>query len=88
MLGSGSGMKVNPEAEDEGCWLADYTTHEVLVKGVVMASTTTTIDVTFHTLPPDGTYWFTVASRGGRGTDYGVSIGRKKVTVKAVAPET
>ena len=87
VLASGSGLKVDPEAEDEGCWLADRTTHRVLVKGIVTASSTTTLDVTFPTLPADGRYWFVVASRGGLGADYGVSIGRKRVTVKTVAPE-
>ncbi len=87
VLVSGSGLKVDAEAEDEGCWLADCATNRVLVMGTVTASSTTTLDVTFPTLPPDGSYWLVVASRGGLGAEYGVSIGRRKVTVKAVAPE-
>ena len=86
-LMSGSGLGVNPAAEDEGCWLADYETQAIVKVGTVTSATTTTLDVTFDSLPEDGTYWLVVAARNGRADEYGVSIGRRKVTVKAVPEE-
>ena len=80
---AGDGLNVNPASEDEGCWLADYATERIVATGTVTASTATTLDVTFASLPADGTYWLVVASRGGRDSTYGVAIGRRKVTVKA-----
>ena len=83
VLVSGDGLNVNPAAEDEGCWLADYRTGRIVSVGAVTASAADTLDVTFETLPEDGDYWLVVASRGGRDETAGVSIGRRKVAVKA-----
>lgn len=80
---SGEGVNVNPAAEDEGGWLADYKTGRIVATGIVTASTITTLDLTFETLPEDGDYWLVVASRGGRGEGADVAIARRKVTVKA-----
>lgn len=85
---SGSGLAVNTEAEDEGCWLADYKTQAIVKVGTVTAATSYTLDVTFDSLPEDGTYWLVVASRDQRGSESGVSIGRRKVTVRAVPEES
>ena len=82
VLVGGNGLEVDPEKEDEGCWLADCETQEIVKVGTVTASTAATLDVTFDTLPEDGPYWLVVASRNGSGS-HGVSIGRRKVTVKA-----
>lgn len=87
VLVSGSGLNVNPTAEDEGGWLADYKTGRIVANGTVTASSADALDLTFATLPEDGDYWLVVASRGGRGETAGVSIGRRKVAVKA-DPET
>ena len=80
---SGSGLGVDLNAEDEGCWLADYKTQAIVKVGTVTAASSFTLDVTFDSLPEDGVYWLVVASRDGH-PENGVSIGRRKVTVKAV----
>ena len=87
VLVSGDGLNVDTNAEDEGAWLADYSTGRIVANGTVTAATADTLDLTFATLPEDGNYWLVVASRGGRGETAGVSIGRRKVVVKA-NPET
>lgn len=80
---SGIGLAVDADAMDEGCWLADASTGAILVRAAVTDSSDTMLDCTFSQLPPDGEYMFVVASRGGLGTGYGVSMGKKKVLVKA-----
>ena len=87
VLVSGDGLNVNPAAADEGGWLADYKTGRIVANGTVTASAADTLDLTFATLPEDGDYWLVVASRGGNDESAGVSIGRRKVVVKA-NPET
>ena len=81
---SGLGLKVDLAAADEGVWIEDKD-GVLLEQGRVTASTTTTLDVTFDALPEDGAYYFVVASRGGLGPEYGVSLARRKITVKATA---
>lgn len=83
---TGNGLALDMAAEDEGVWLED-------AKGVIQAvatvteTATTTLSCRFATLPEDGQYTLVVASRNGLGADYGVSMGRRKVTVLAVAGE-
>ena len=57
----------------------------VVANGKVTGSTSTTIDCTFATLPKDGTYKIVVATRGGLGSEFGVSIARKSVEVKSAS---
>ena len=83
---TGNGLALDVAAEDEGVWLEDD-------KGVIQAvatvteTATTTLACRFATLPADGAYTLVVASRNGFGADYGVAMGRRKVTVCAVAGE-
>ena len=79
---AGGTFLIDPLAEDEGCWLENYD-GEVVAFGTVTASTATTLDATFATLPEPGDYKIVVATRGGLGKDYGVSIARRPVTVRA-----
>lgn len=82
---SGSNLLVDPSAEDEGAWLEDAS-GTIVARATTTTSTQLTLDCTFAELPPDGTYWFAVAGRGGI-PEGGVSIGRRKVTVQATATE-
>ena len=81
---TGTGLAVDISAADEGVWLED-------AKGIVQAvatvteATTTSLACRFATLPPDGTYTLVVSSRNGLGPEYGVAMGRRKVTVRAEA---
>jgi hypothetical protein len=79
---SGTNLLLNAAASDEGVWLEDEK-GVVVAKGNVTGSTSTTIDCTFVTLPKDGTYKIVVATRGGLGSEFGVSIARKSVEVKS-----
>jgi len=79
---AGGTFLVNTHAEDEGVWL-ENAANEVVAFGQVTASTATTLDATFATLPEPGDYYFCVATRGGLGPEYGVSIARKPVVVRA-----
>ena len=81
---TGNGLALDIAASDEGVWLED-------AKGVIQAVATVTETATtalacrFATLPEDGQYTLVVASRNGLGEDYGVAMGRRKVTVCAEA---
>ena len=80
---SGVNMLLNTSAADEGVWLEDED-GTIVAKATVSGSTSTTIDCTFATLPleEDGDYKLVVATRGGLGSEFGVSIARKSVEVK------
>lgn len=80
---SGVNMLINTTAEDEGVWLEDEE-GTIIATATVTGSTSTTIDCTFGTFPveEDGRYKLVVASRGGLGSEFGVSIARKAVEVK------
>ena len=80
---SGVNMLINTSAEDEGVWLEDEE-GTIVATATISGSTSTTIDCTFATLPlaDDGDYKLVVASRGGLGSEFGVSIARKSVKVK------
>lgn len=77
---AGGTFLVNTSAEDEGVWLEDLN-GQVAAFGTVTASTATTLECMFATLPEPGNYKFVVATRGGLGKDYGVSIARRNVEV-------
>lgn len=78
---AGGTFLVDTTAEDEGVWL-ENAAGVVVAFGTVTASTATTLDATFATLPEPGAYKFVVATRGGLGKGYGVSIARRNVTVR------
>ncbi len=79
---SGVGLAVDAEAGDEGVWLEDAT-GAVIARASVAEASDTMLDCTFAELPADGAYTFVVASRGGLGAEYGVAMGRRKVSVAA-----
>jgi hypothetical protein len=79
---SGVNLLVNQAASDEGVWL-EGKDGAIVANATVTGSTATTIDCTFATLPEDGTYKIVVATRGGLGPEFGVSIARKSVEVKS-----
>lgn len=78
---AGGTFLVDTTAEDEGVWLEDKD-GTIVSFGTVTASTATTLDATFATLPEPGAYKFVVATRGGLGKGYGVSIARRNVEVR------
>ena len=78
---AGGTFLVDTTAEDEGVWLEDLN-GQVAAFGTVTASTATTLDAMFATLPEPGHYKFVVATRGGLGKEYGVSIARRNVEVR------
>ena len=78
---SGVNLLLNAAAPDEGVWLEDLE-DTVVATATVTDSTSTTLDCVFATLPEDGTYRIVVATRGGLGSEFGVSIARKSVEVK------
>ena len=79
---SGVNLLINAAASDEGVWLEDEG-GTVVATATVTNSTATTIDCTFATLPEDGKYKIVVATRGGLGPEFGVSLARKAVEVKS-----
>lgn len=82
---SGVNTLINTSAEDEGVWLEDAE-GTIVAQATVSASTSTTIDCVFATLPLvlAGSYKIVVASRGGLGSEFGVSIARKSVEIRSV----
>ena len=78
---SGTSLLLNAAASDEGVWLEDKE-GTVVAKATIVGSTSTTVDCTFATLPEDGEYKIVVATRGGLGPEFGVSLARKVVEVK------
>lgn len=79
---AGGTFLVDTTAEDEGVWLENGA-GVVVAFGTVTDSTATTLDATFATLPEPGEYFFVVATRGGLGKEYGVSIARRRITIPA-----
>ena len=85
---SGLGLKIvtgEEAVEGTGVWIEDKDGRVASV-GTVTHSTSTTLDCVID-LPEPGEWYFVVASNGGQGADLGVSIARRKVTVKATAEE-
>ena len=78
---SGLNLAIDPAQEDEGCWLENATDGTIVATGEVTGSTSTTLDAKFATVPAPGVYNFVVASRGGLGPEFGVSIARRSVEV-------
>ena len=78
---SGLNLAVDPTQTDEGCWLENATDGTIVATAEVTGSTATTLDAKFATVPEPGVYNLVVASRGGLGTDYGVSIARRSVEI-------
>lgn len=78
---AGGTFLVDTTQADEGVWL-ESESGEVVAFGEVTGSTATTLDCTFAATPDAGNYKFVVATRGGLGPGYGVSIARRSVVVR------
>lgn len=78
---AGATFLIDTEADDEGVWIEDEEGH-IVAFATVDESTSTTLTCTFAATPEPGDYYFVVATRGGLGSEYGVSCGRYKVVVK------
>lgn len=85
---SGLGLKIltgEDAVEGTGAWIEDK--DGVIAEiATITHSTTTTLDCTIN-LPEPGEWYFVVASNGGLGADFGVSMARRKITVKASLEE-
>lgn len=80
LLIAGVGLQVDVEAADEGTFLLDAKTGEVVATGRVTNATAITLDCAFDLVEP-GQYVLAVASRNGMGASYGVAMGKRKVSV-------
>ena len=67
---------------DEGVFLLDPVTKEVVATGTVTKSDQQLVNVTFEEWPDAGDYLLRLATRGGWGTDYSLGVVTKPVTVK------
>ena len=85
---SGINTKISSWAADEGVWIEDMD-GTVVANATIANSTMTTVDAVFDSLPleKEGAYRIVVASRGGLGAEYGVSIARKQIAVKAMGEQ-
>lgn len=68
--------------DDEGVFLLDPVTKEVVATGTVVKSDQQLVNVTFEEWPEPGDYLLRLATRGGWGMDYSLSSVTKPVTVK------
>ena len=69
--------------DDEGVFLLDPATKEVVATGAVAKSDQQLVNVTFEEWPDAGDYLLRLSTRGGWGLDYSLSSVTKPVTVKA-----
>ena len=60
---SGADIRTPAESPDEGVWIEKPETGERVARGVVTASTTTTLDCVFAETPPPGDYAFALWTR-------------------------
>lgn len=62
---NGARIKEDPNQSDNGVWLEDIVTGEIVSQGTVTYSDSSTCYVTFATLPPTGRYRLAIATRDG-----------------------
>ena len=84
LLLAGVGLLVDAEAADEGVFLLDAKTGEVVATGRVADVSATTLDCSFDPVEP-GQYVLAVSSRNGMGASFGAAMAKKKVTVVRAA---
>ena len=80
LLLAGTGLLVDAEAADEGVFLLDAKTDEVVATGRVTSTSATTLDASFDPVEP-GKYMLAVSSRNGMGASFGAVLAKRKVTV-------
>lgn len=67
---------------DEGLFILDPATKEVVSRGTVVKSDQQLVNATFEDWPAAGNYLLRLSTRGGWGTDYTLASVTKPVTVK------
>ena len=78
----GKYLAIDAANADEGVFLLDPSTQEVVAKGEVVKGDSQLVDVTFATWPSAGEYLFKIATRCGRGPDYSLSSAIKPIIVR------
>ena len=78
----GKNLAPDTSHTDEGVFLLDPTTKEVVATGAVVKSDQQLVNVTFEEWPEPGDYLLRLATRSGWTTDYSLSSVTKPVTVK------
>lgn len=78
----GKYLAIDTANADEGIFLLDPLTLEVVARGEVVKSDSQVVDVTFATWPVAGDYLFKIATRCGRGPDYSLSSVVKPIVVR------
>ena len=78
----GNNMLINRENVDEGVTLTKKD-GEIVATAEILANDSSTIDLAFPELPPDGEYVLVVKARSGATTDYAPAVARRNVTVRA-----
>ena len=84
LLIQGMKLGISPDNPDEGVWLADPKTGEVVATATVERSDSQTIDCAFEEPPEPGTYTLVVACRNGMRESLKPAVAKiKNFTVKA-----
>ena len=78
LLIQGMRLGISPDNPDEGVWLADPKTGDVVATAVVECSDAQTIDCRFGELPAPGTYTLVVACRNGERESLAPAVARVK----------
>lgn len=78
----GKYLAPNPAADDEGVFLLDPTTEEVVARGTIKKSNMQIINATFKKWPAAGNYLFRIVTRVGKDADYSLCEVSKPVVVK------
>ena len=81
----GKYLAPNPAADDEGVFLLDPTTEEIVAHGTIVKSNMQLIDATFEQWPTPGNYLFRIVTRVGKDADYSPCEVSKPVVVKDAA---
>lgn len=83
LVSTGVGIKLNPEASDEGAWMEDADGTIVTEKLTVTKNDTNLLEGQFDELPKPGTYVYVIQTRdGGSPDELGVTRLTRKVVVK------
>ena len=78
----GKYLEPNPAAADEGVFLLDPNTEEVVARGTVLKSDSQLVDAVFENWPAPGNYLFRIVTRVGRNADYSLCNVSRPVVVK------
>ena len=81
VLITGEGLRVDQSAADEGVCLLDAA-GSVVAAGTILENDAATLDCSFASLPPSGTYRLEVRARNGAAASFAPAIVRKSVEVR------